>query len=178
MFRCNFIKHLLHKHSLEGENFTCVLCSQGHKNKDELEYHMRTHIGVLDKSGIKKKDEPDRPPSAQPDGTEDEDEPDRAKPSTSTYMTWNFDTESPESPESPPPDELWQSFLEGVPEYVPRREESCDLGKMIKSGIKKMSLTSPHHLNLMALNRLKVIKLLKRPVTKSTAPAIVRKTSL
>ena len=31
---------------------------------------MRTHIGVLDKSGIKKKDEPDRPPSPQSDGTE------------------------------------------------------------------------------------------------------------
>ena len=130
VFRCNFIKHLLHKHSLEGENFTCVLCSQGHKNKDELEYHMRTHIGVLDKSGIKKKDEPDRPPSAQPDGTEDEDGPDRAKPSTSrTYMMWHWDTVSPQSP---PPDELWQtSFLEGVPQYVPRSKEFQDADTVI-----------------------------------------------
>ena len=47
--------------------------------------------------------------------------PESPHKATSTYMTWNFDTESPESPESPPPVELRQSFLEGVPEYVPRR---------------------------------------------------------
>ena len=47
--------------------------------------------------------------------------PESPHKATSTYMTWNFDTESPESPESPPPVQLRQSFLEGVPEYVPRR---------------------------------------------------------
>ena len=66
---------------------------------------------------IKDEDGPDRPPSAQPpiqqspDGTEDEDGPGRPQlpddmpiPSTSTYITWQWETHSPESP---PPDEYW-----------------------------------------------------------------------
>ena len=93
-----------------------------------------------------KASENDRPPSPQSDGTE------QAQGHKATEETSDKD-ERPEvvmvvdeMPEvvdyltdeemrhlwnemgilSPPPGELWQSFLEGVPEYVPKREESCD----------------------------------------------------
>ena len=63
LYRLKFIRHLLSAHYLEGPNYSCELCWQQHSNKDELERHMRIHIGDLDLSDS---DGDDMPPSPQP----------------------------------------------------------------------------------------------------------------
>ena len=92
LYQRSFITHLLCVHYLEGPHFSCVLCRQQHSNMDELECHMEIHIGkesnALDiydgNLDLSHSDGADMPPLPH------------------TYITYQFDTESPESPPQPP----------------------------------------------------------------------------